>query len=253
VVVEISRLTREDVARMVDYAILEPTWPEERYLEGCAITRRYGFAAYHVLPSSIPVVARELGAFARERHIEIGAPIAFPYGSTPTKVKLAEAEHLIDLGATALDMVANVAWLKDHRYGPYEAECREHIRLCHAAGINGKVIIECGYLSDEELVAATEMVIRAGADFVKTSTGTNPAGFPSFHQVRLILDTLRKANGATGLKVSGIGSPRVLTAYAFIRMGAHRIGTRAGPEIVDALPEVQRDLFPALDTASGRE
>ncbi len=237
---------------MVDYAILDPTWSEEPYLEGCAITRRYRFAAYHVLPSRIPVVVRELGAFAQEHDIEIGAPIAFPYGSTPTKVKLAEAEHLIGLGATALDMVANVAWLKDHRYGPYEEECREHIRLCHAAGINGKIIIECGYLTDEELSAATRMVIMAGADFVKTSTGTNPEGFPSFHQVRLILESLRQANATTGLKVSGIGSPRVMTAYAFIRMGADRIGTRAGPEIVEALPDVQRDLFPPFDPGSSQ-
>ena len=85
-------------------------------------------------------------------------------------------------------------WLKDRRYELYEGECREHIALCHAAGINGKVIIEAGHLSDEELVAATRMVVAAGADFVKTATGTDPAGFPGFHQVRLILETLREAN-----------------------------------------------------------
>ena len=59
-----------------------------------------------------------------------------------------------------------------------------------------------------------------------------------------------EANGATGLKVSGIGTPRVVTAYAFIRMGAHRIGSNAAPEIVDSLPDVQRELFPTLDPTS---
>jgi deoxyribose-phosphate aldolase len=246
-VVDIGRLTQDDVARMLDYAVLDRTQPEARVLEGCANTRRYRFAAYHVLPSRLPLVVRELGTFAREHRIELGAPIAFPYGSTPTKVKLAEAEELIALGATALDMVGNIGWLKDRRYELYEVECREHIRLCHGAGINGKVIIEAGHLSDEELVAATRMVAAAGADYVKTATGTDPAGFPGFRQVRLILDTLREADGATGLKVSGLGSPRVVSAYAFIRMGAHRIGTGAAPEIVDSLSEVQRGLFPALD------
>ena len=249
-VVDIGRLTKEDVARMLDYAVLDRTWSEARVLEGCANTRRYRFAAYHVLPSWLPIVVRELGTFARQHHIELGAPIAFPYGSTPTKVKLAETEELIAQGATALDMVANIGWLKDRRFGLYESECREHIRLCHAAGIGGKIIIEAGHLSDEELVAATKMVIGAGADFVKTATGTDPAGYPGFHQVRLILEILRGAKGDTGLKVSGLGTPRVLTAYAFIRMGADRIGTSASPEIVESLPDVQMGLFPPLDRAS---
>jgi deoxyribose-phosphate aldolase len=248
-IVDIGRLTKEDVARKMDYAILNQAWPEARYLEGCENTRKYQFVAYHVLPSWLPLVVRELGSFAREHQIELGAPIAFPYGSTPTKVKLAEAEHLISLGATALDMVANIGWLKDRRYELYQGECSEHIKLCHAAGINGKVIIEVGHLSDEELVAATKMVIEAGADFVKTATGTGPAGFPNFQQVELILNTLREAHTQTGLKVSGIVAPHVLNAYAFIRMGADRIGTRAAPEIVDALPDVQRELYPALDAA----
>jgi deoxyribose-phosphate aldolase len=246
-VVDVGRLTKADVARMLDYAVLDRTAPEARVLEGCANTRRYRFAAYHVLPSRLSVVVREIGTFARQEHIELGAPIAFPYGSTPTKVKLAEAEELISLGATALDMVANIGWLRDRRYELYESECRQHVELCHAAGVNGKVIIEAGHLSDEELVAATRMVAAAGADFVKTATGTDPAGFPGFHQVRLILETLRRAGADTGLKVSGVGTPRVVNAYAYIRMGAQRIGTGAAPEVVDSLPEVQSGLFPALD------
>ena len=120
---------------------------------------------------------------------------------------MAETEELIALGATALDMVANIGWLKDRRYERMNSECREHIRLCHAAGIGGKIIIEAGHLSDEELVAATKMVVGAGADFVKTATGTDPAGFPGFHQVRLILETLREADCDTGLKVSGSARP----------------------------------------------
>jgi deoxyribose-phosphate aldolase len=147
-------------------------------------------------------------------------------------------------------MVANIGWLKDRRFELYESECREHIRLCHAAGVNGKIIIEAGHLSDEELVAATRMVAGAGADFVKTATGTDPGGYPGFHQVRLILETLREANGNTGLKVSGLGAPRVVTAYAFIRMGADRVGTGAAPEIVEALSDVQRGLFPTIDPGS---
>src|ERR1035438_10223014 len=93
-------MTAEDVARRMDYAILKPALPETDYLKGCETTKKYRFIAYDVLPSRLPVVVGELASFAREHGIEIGAPIAFPYGSTPTKVKLAEAEQLIATGAT---------------------------------------------------------------------------------------------------------------------------------------------------------
>ena len=249
--IDLRDLTKHDVARMMDYAILKPSWPESEYLKGCEKVRQYGFVAYHVLPSRLPLVVRELGAFARENAIELGAPIAFPYGSTPTRVKLAEAEQLIDMGATALDMVANIGWLKDREHARYQAECTEHIRLCHAAGINGKVIIEVGYLTDDEVVSATRMVVEAGADFVKTATGTGPPGFPTRAQVQLILDTLREAGGRTGLKVAGVSAPRVPNSYAFIRMGAGRIGTSSAPEVVDALPDVQRELIADLSGAAG--
>jgi deoxyribose-phosphate aldolase len=241
--VDIDRMTAEDVARRMDYAILKPALPETDYLKGCETTKKYRFIAYHVLPSRLPVVVGELASFAREHGIELGAPIAFPYGSTPTKVKLAEAEQLIAAGATALDMVANVGWLKDRRYDLYEKECAEHIRLCHSAGINGKVIIEVGYLTDEEVIAATRMVIEAEADFVKTATGAGPSGFPNHHQVELMLSTLHEAGSRTGLKVAGVSAPRVQNTYDFIRMGVDRIGTSSAPEIVDALPEVQRELL----------
>ncbi len=242
--VDISKLTKHDVARMMDYAILNQAWQDKHYLEGCELTRKYQFVASHVLPSWLPLIVSELGDFAREHKIELGAPIAFPYGSTPTAVKQAEAEHLIKIGATALDMVANIGWLKDRKYDLYQRECNAHIKLCHDAGINGKVIIEVGYLNDEETVAATKMVVEAGADFVKTATGTGPAGRPNFHDIQLILDTLAELNTTTGLKVSGVIEPRVFNAYCFIRMGAQRIGTRGAPEIIEALPEVQRTLFP---------
>jgi deoxyribose-phosphate aldolase len=236
---DIGRMTADDVARMLDYAILDPAAAEAEYVRGCATTRRYRFAAYHVLPTRLALVVEEMGGYARENLIELGAPIAFPYGSTPTAVKLNEAEQLIRIGATALDMVANVGWLKDRRYDLYERECAAHVDLCHAAGINAKIIIEVGYLGDEEVVAATGMVVGAGADYVKTATGKGPSGFPDHRQVALILDALETAHASTGLKVSGLSAPRVRNAYAFIQMGAGRIGTSSAPEIVDALPEMQ--------------
>jgi deoxyribose-phosphate aldolase len=111
-------------------------------------------------------------------------------------------------------------------------------------GLIAKVIIQVGCLSDEEIVAATKMVSEAGAEYVKTATGTGPAGRPNFHDARLMLDTLAELKSATQLKVSGVIEPRTINAYAFIRMGAALIGTRSAAQIVEALPEIQKWLYP---------
>jgi deoxyribose-phosphate aldolase len=237
---DLNTLTKHDIARMMDYAVLNRECGWGRYAEGCEITRAYRFAAFHVLPSWLKPVVNELGEFAREHAIEMGAPISFPYGTSPSAAKLREAECLIEDGATALDMVANIGWLKDGRHGKYLQECRRHAQLCHDAGINGKVIIEVGCLSDQEIETATKLVVDSGADYVKTATGTGPAGRPTQADVRRIMDTIARAGAPTKVKVSGISEPRVANAYAFIRMGANRIGTRGAPQIVDALPDMQK-------------
>lgn len=242
--VDISKLTQSDVARMMDLAILTPEWQDKHQLAGCREVEKYKFAAYYILPHWTPLVVSEIGGFAREHQVLIGTGIAFPYGSATTAAKLAESEDQIKIGCTVLDMVANIAWLKDRKYDLYQQECDKFVKLCHDAGLIAKVIIQVGCLNDEETVAATKMVSAAGAEYVKTATGTGPAGRPNFHDARLMLDTLAELKSSTRLKVSGIIEPRIFNAYAFIRMGAALIGTRSAAEIVEALPEVQKWLYP---------
>ncbi|MBD3390616.1 MAG: deoxyribose-phosphate aldolase [Chitinivibrionales bacterium] len=242
---DVRRLTTDDVARMMDFAVLNREYGWERYAAGCELARKYRFAAYHVLPAWVKPVVNEIGDFAREHAIEIGAPVSFPYGASHSLLKLKEAELLIEQGATALDMVANIGWLKDGRHEDYARECRDHVRLCHEAGIGAKIIIAVGYLTGEEIRTATRMVIDAGADFVKTATGTGPPGRPTFDDVHAIMDTIRSAGAKTRIKVSGIVEPKVLNAYAFISMGAHRIGTRDAARVVDSLAEIQETVYHA--------
>lgn len=242
--VDISKLTQSDVARMMDLAILTPEWQDKHQLEGCREVEKYKFAAYYILPHWTPLVVSEIGDFAREHQVLIGTGIAFPYGSATTAAKLAEAEDQIKIGCTVLDMVANIAWLKDRKYDRYQQECSDFVKLCHEAGLIAKVIIQVGYLNPEEIVAATKMVSEAGAEYVKTATGTGPAGRPNFQDAQLMLDTLAELKCSTRLKVSGVIEPRIINAYAFIRMGAALIGTRSAAQIVEALPEVQKLLYP---------
>ncbi|MDF1521131.1 MAG: deoxyribose-phosphate aldolase [Brevefilum sp.] len=243
-VVDISKLTKHDIARMIDLAILAPDWKDKQQLEYCEQVRKYKFAAYYVLPHWIPLVVGDIGEFARENNVLIGTGISFPYGSGTTKAKLAEAEDQINIGATVLDMVANIAWLKDLKHDLYAQECKQFVKLCHDAGVVAKVIIKVGYLTDDEIRTATKIVAESGAEYVKTATGAGPTGKPSFNDVKIILDTLAETNSSCKLKASGVVSPKVINAYAFIRMGAALIGTRSGIEIVEALPEVQKTLYP---------
>jgi len=240
---DINKLTKHDVARMMDYALLTPEWQDKQQLAGCEDVRKYQFAAYYVLPHWTPLVVREIGEFARQNKVLIGTGISFPYGSATTKTKLAEAEDQIDIGCTVLDMVANISWLKDRKYDLYAQECNQFVKLCHGAGLIAKVIIQVGYLNDDEICTATKIVSESGANFVKTATGTGPSGRPNFHDAQIILDTLASMKSNCRMKVSGVVEPRVINAYAFIRMGAALIGTRSAVEIVEALPDVQKLLF----------
>lgn len=241
---DISKMSKEDVARMIDYAILAPEWQDKNQLDGCEDVRKYKFAAYYVLPHWTPLVVREIGDFCQENKVLIGTGISFPYGSSTTAVKLAEAEDQIKIGCTVLDMVANISWLKDGKYDLYAGECNQFVKLCHDAGLVAKVIIQVGYLTNEETKTATKIVAEAGAEFVKTATGTGPSGRPNFKDAQLMLDTLAGMQTHCKLKVSGIIEPRVINAYGFIRMGASLIGTRAAVQIIESLPDVVKMLYP---------
>ena len=240
---KIQKLTKQDVARMMDYAILAPNWQDKHQLDGCEDVRKYKFAAYYILPHWTPLVVSEIGEFARENHVLIGTGISFPYGSCTTRAKLMEAEDQIKIGCTVLDMVANISWLKDKKYDLYAEECKQFVKLCHDANLIAKVIIKAGFLTDEEIKTAAKIVAESGADYVKTATGAGPVGRPNFSDVKNILDTLAKMKTDCKLKVSGVVEPKIINAYNFIQMGAALIGTRSAVAIVEALPEVQKTLF----------
>ncbi|MBM4094602.1 MAG: hypothetical protein FJ276_35130 [Planctomycetes bacterium] len=107
-----------------------------------------------------------------------------------------------------------------------------------------KCILEVCYLTDEEIATGSKLVAAAGIDFVKTSTGQFEG--PSLEQFLVMRDAVRDA--PVRLKVAGVKFPRPQNALIFLRVGADRIGTRAAPEIVDALPVLRQEgLLPAMD------
>ena len=224
---DLKRLDKRTLAKALDFSILPKETTEAEIREGCAVTRRYGFAAFYASSAYwAPVVREELAGM---EDVEIGTGIAFPFGSTPAAVKAFEVEDAVRRGCTAVDMVMNIGALKS---GDYRAVAEE-LRLFKQAAAEAvtKCILEVCYLTDEEIASASKLVAEAGIDFVKTSSGQFEG--PSLQQFLVMRAAVRDA--PVRLKVAGVKFPRPQNALVFLRAGADRLGTRAGPEIVDSL------------------
>jgi deoxyribose-phosphate aldolase len=225
--IDIKTLDKPTLARMMDYSILPKETREDAIRKGCAEARHYRFAAFYSSSAYwTPVVKEELAGCD---DIEIGTGIAFPFGSAPAVVKAFEVEDAVKRGCTAVDLVMNVAALKDKRY----QVAREELQLFKLAAGSAvtKAILEVCYLTDEEITTGSKLIAEAGIAFAKTSTGQFEG--PSLEQF-LVMRAALKDTGVK-LKISGVKFPRPQNALAFIKAGADRIGTRAAIEIVEAL------------------
>ena len=157
--------------------------------------------------------------------VKIAAVVGFPLGAMTTAAKVFEAKEAVENGANEIDMVINVAKLKDGEFEYVENEIRQ---IKEAIGDNVlKVIIETCYLTDEEKVKACELSLVAKADFVKTSTGFGTGG-ATYEDVKL----MKSVVGANA-KVKASGGVRDKeTAQKYVDLGAERLGTSSGIEIV---------------------
>ena len=157
--------------------------------------------------------------------VKVAAVVGFPLGAMTTASKVFEAKEAIENGASEIDMVINVAKLKDGEFDYVENEIR---LIKEAIGNNVlKVIIETCYLTDEEKVKACELSLVAKADFVKTSTGFGTGG-ATYEDVKLMKSVV--GNNAK-VKASG-GVKDKETAQKYVDLGAERLGTSSGIEIV---------------------
>ena len=157
--------------------------------------------------------------------VKVAAVVGFPLGAMTTAAKVFEAKEAVENGASEIDMVINVAKLKDGEFEYVENEIRQ---IKEAIGDNVlKVIIETCYLTDEEKVKACELSLVAKADFVKTSTGFGTGG-ATYEDVKLM-----KSVVGDNAKVKASGGVRDKeTAEKYVELGAERLGTSSGIDIV---------------------
>lgn len=224
---DLKHLDKQAVARTLDFSILPKESQEAEIREGCAVTRQYHFAAFYTSSAYwTPIVKQELADLP---DVEIGTGIAFPFGSAPAVVKAFETEDAVRRGCTAVDMVLNIGALKDGNYAAVADELRLFVQAAGAAVT--KCILEVCFLTDAQIAAGSRLVAEAGIQYVKTSSGQFEG--PSLQQFLVMKEAVRGT--PVKLKVAGIKFPRPQNAYTFLLAGADRLGTRAAPEIVEAL------------------
>ena len=212
-----------DLARMIDHTLLKPEATKEQVIQLCSEAKKYNFASVCINPSYVSLCAKLL----RDTAVKVCTVIGFPLGATSTATKAFEAEHAQRDGAKEIDMVINVGMLKSGDYDYVENDIFAVVTTARRFGSLLKVIIETGLLTDEEKIKACLLAKRAGADFVKTSTGFAKGG-ATVGDIAL----MRKVVGsAMGVKASG-GVRTREEALAMVASGADRIGASASVKIV---------------------
>lgn len=219
--------TKAVVAATIDHTLLKPIATSEQVRELCAEARANKFASVCVNPVWVSLVARELAA----TNVAVCTVIGFPLGANATETKVEEAKLAIKHGAQEVDMVINVGALKSGDLRAVEDDIRAVVKASVPKAIV-KVIIETCFLSDEEKRAACELAVKAGAQFVKTSTGFGTGGATA-EDVRLMRKTV---GDACKVKASG-GVRSYHDAILMLEAGADRLGTSSGVAIIAELPD----------------
>lgn len=203
----------EEILRHVDHTLLSQTatWEEIRKL--CDEAIEYQTASVCIPPSYVQQAKEYVGS-----RMAVCTVIGFPNGYHTTAVKAAEAADAVKNGADEVDMVIDLGWVKDGRYDLVEEEIRAVKKA--AGGRILKVIIETCFLTEEEKIKLCGTVTRAGADYIKTSTGFGGAG-ATFDDIRLFAEHV-----GSGVKIKAAGGISTLEdAERFLELGADRLGT----------------------------
>ena len=220
------RYTLRQVAKTIDHALLRPDMSRDEVRQGCEIALKYDVASVCCKPADVAFCAEIL----RGSDVHVGTVVGFPHGNSTTATKVFETRQVVADGATEIDVVINIGWLKSGMYD----EVRDEIAavVAAAAGNQVKVILENAYLTKEEIVKACQLCEAAGADYVKTSTGFAPTG-AVLEDVKLM-----RASVSSKVEVKSAGGVKTLDALlSFMDAGVKRSGASATAAMLDEFKE----------------
>jgi deoxyribose-phosphate aldolase len=224
--------TVEKLAGCIDHTLLAPTATTEQIRQLCDQAKSHGFYAVSLNPRWVAFAAEYLHG----SKVKVGGVVSLPSGADTTKIKVAQTRENIFAGADEIDMVADLPSIIEGDEGYLLHELKEISKVCHSMrpAVTLKVIIESAALTREQIIFACRIAQDAGVDFVKTSTGMNPAGGATVEAVRLIRESAPKC------KVKAAGGIRTAKqALEMLEAGADRIGTSNGMKIIEQIKNGQ--------------
>jgi deoxyribose-phosphate aldolase len=214
-------MDKQQLIDIIDYTLLTPTATKGEIKAFCEETIEYGFKTVFVNPYYVSYAHSLLDPHG----IKVGVPIGFSLGGATTHVKVEETKEAIKNGATEIDMLVNLGALKSGEYDVVRDDIAAVVKA--AGGLTTKVIIETALLTDEEKVKVTELIIEAGADFVKTATGFNGGG-ATVEDVKLL-----KSVAGDKIQVKAAGGVKTYEdAVNIVEAGATRIGASGAVAII---------------------
>ena len=210
----------KEILKHVDHTLLlqGSTWGEIKQI--CDDAMKYETASVCIPPCYVKQAAEYMGD-----RMAVCTVIGFPNGNVTTETKAFETKDALENGASEIDMVINIGWLKDKKYDLVENEIRKLKEICGDKIL--KVIIETCFLTDEEKIKMCEIVTNAGADYIKTSTGFGGAG-ATFDDIKLFAEHI---GPNVKMKAAG-GISTISDAETFLNLGADRLGTSRIVKIV---------------------
>jgi len=216
-----KKIDKKNIARLIDHTLLRPDATDADIILLCEEAVEHGFYAVCMHPSFVKKSRHVLSA----SKVKISAVIGFPLGANMSNVKQYEALEAVFSGADELDIVMNTGFVKSHNWEAVEKEVTDIVTI--TPGVIHKIIIETCNLTDNEKKKAALMVVKTGAEFIKTSTGFG-AGGAEVKDVELIKSATK---GKIGIKAAG-GIKTFHQVLEFVNAGATRIGTSSGIAIM---------------------
>jgi deoxyribose-phosphate aldolase len=216
--------TYEEIARMIDHSLLNPTLTWDELEAGTKLARAYGTGSVCIMPYALKRCAEIL----KGSTVQPSTTIGFPHGGHTRDIKLGEAKKALADGGTELDMVVNISAVKSGKWDLVSDEIQAIVDTTHTAGQKVKVIFENCYLTDDEKIRLCEICGEANADWVKTSTGYGSGGATDADLI------LMRKHSPSHVQVKAAGGVRDLDRLLAVRtLGVSRVGASKTADILD--------------------
>jgi len=222
----------KELAGRIDHTLLGATVTSEQIKQLCEEAKTYGFQAVSVNPRWVAPAAEQLHG----SKVAVGGVVSLPLGADSTKIKVAQAREAIFAGADEIDMVADLAAIIEGDSSYLSNQLLAVLKVCRSMRppVVLKVIIESAALSREQKIFACQVADKCSVDFIKTSTGMNPAGGATVEDIKLMKEN------APHCKIKAAGGIRTAKqALEMLEAGANRIGTSSSVQIINEFKELQ--------------